>query len=126
MFLGITPSISQWSSDGKECTLVFEENPLIEFVELPSELVDGTLNRSSLAPSSASATTPAPASTTATNTSLVYCQLYCGVLRGALEQVQLQVECHISQDPLLTGSSQPTELRLKWIKKLEDEAPIDF
>jgi hypothetical protein len=58
MFMGITPEVSQWSADGKEFTLEFEDNPLEEFVELPQ---DGQ--------------------------ELNYSNLYCGVIRGSLEMV---------------------------------------
>lgn len=37
MFLGVSPSISSGSADGKEFNLIFDENPLAEFVELPED-----------------------------------------------------------------------------------------
>ncbi len=37
MFLGISPTISGGSADGKEFNLIFDENPLAEFVELPED-----------------------------------------------------------------------------------------
>ena len=58
LFLGFSPSVTNWSSDGKECCLVFEDNPLVEFVELDES-----------------------------TKSLSYCQIYCGIIRGALEMV---------------------------------------
>lgn len=60
MFLNITPTVSNWSSDNKEFSLIFEENPLTDFVELPDEALEG---------------------------GLWYSNIYCGVLRGALEMV---------------------------------------
>lgn len=66
MFLNVSPSVTNWSSDGKEFSLVFEENPLTEFVELPLEVpgVEGNVKEE-----------------------LWYCNLLCGVVRGALEMV---------------------------------------
>ncbi|KAK6427972.1 hypothetical protein LTR95_015887, partial [Oleoguttula sp. CCFEE 5521] len=37
IFLNITPVVSGWSSDGRSFGLVFEENPLADFVELPDD-----------------------------------------------------------------------------------------
>ncbi|KAJ3030728.1 UNVERIFIED_CONTAM: hypothetical protein HDU68_007939 [Siphonaria sp. JEL0065] len=39
MYLEITPTISNASPDGKEFSLMFDENPLADFVELPDEAV---------------------------------------------------------------------------------------
>jgi hypothetical protein len=58
MFLGISPTVANWSPDGKECSLLMDENPLVDFVELPD-----------------------------TCQGLSYCSILCGVLRGALEMV---------------------------------------
>lgn len=58
MYLGITPSITNWSPGGDEFSLILENNPLVDFVELPDN-----------------------------HSSLIYSNLLCGVLRGALEMV---------------------------------------
>ena len=58
LFLGISPQVTNWSSDGKEFSLIFEENPLAEFVELPENCSE-----------------------------LYYSNVYCGIIRGALEMV---------------------------------------
>lgn len=62
MFLNISPIVSNWSASGDACSLVFEENPLAEFVELPE---DGKAHKE-----------------------LWYSNIYCGVLRGALAMVR--------------------------------------
>lgn len=58
MFLGITPTVGNWSADGKECSLIIDENPLTAFVELPEE-----------------------------HSQLVFCNILAGTIRGALEMV---------------------------------------
>ncbi len=58
MYLGITPAIANWSADGKECSLIVDQNPLSAFVELPEG-----------------------------HGRLYYSNMLCGVLRGALEMV---------------------------------------
>eukprot|EP00160_Parvularia_atlantis_P012265 Unigene2450_Nuclearia_a/m.7561 Unigene2450_Nuclearia_a/g.7561 ORF Unigene2450_Nuclearia_a/g.7561 Unigene2450_Nuclearia_a/m.7561 type:complete len:199 (-) Unigene2450_Nuclearia_a:9-605(-) len=93
MFLNITPAVTNWSPDGKAFSLLFEDNPLTDFVELPEDAAG-----------------------------LSYCNLLCGVLRGALEMVQMQVECSFVKDVLRDG--EPSELRVKLIKILEDEIPV--
>ena len=61
MFLNISPTLSNWSSDGKQVSLLFDENPLADFVELP---YNGKAQEE-----------------------LWYSNIFCGVLRGALEMV---------------------------------------
>lgn len=65
VFMNVTPVVSGWSQDGKSFGLVFEENPLADFVELPD---DGRAQEE-----------------------LWYSNVLCGVVRGALEMVSLPV-----------------------------------
>jgi len=57
-YLGVFPQITNWSAAADEFSLIFDSNPLTEFVELP----DHCLN-------------------------LKYSNILSGVLRGALEMV---------------------------------------
>lgn len=61
IFMNITPVVTNWSQDNKAFNLVFEENPLADFVELPD---DGRAQDE-----------------------LWYSNILCGVIRGALEMV---------------------------------------
>ncbi|OBA22176.1 TRAPP I complex [Metschnikowia bicuspidata var. bicuspidata NRRL YB-4993] len=97
MFLNITPSIENFSPDGKSFSIVLHDNPLAEFVELPIT------------------TNPK------VQKELWYSQLYCGVLRGALQMIQLDTDVHFVQDAL--RGDEKTEIRLKLIKILRDEVP---
>lgn len=58
MFLGVSGTISNYNPENTECSLILDDNPLVDFVELP-ETCQG----------------------------LYYCNVLCGVIRGALEQV---------------------------------------
>ena len=58
MYLGITPVVSNWSPAADEFSLLLENNPLTDFVELPEG-----------------------------HESLNYSNILCGVLKGALEMV---------------------------------------
>jgi len=95
MFLGVQPTIGNWSPKFDEFSLIMETNPLTEFVELPE---DGRLD------------------------TLCYSQVICGAIRGALEMIQLKVECWIKQDQL-KGDGQ-TEIRVKFVEILLDAVPI--
>lgn len=63
IFMNITPTVTGWTADGKGFGLVFEENPLADFVELPD---DGRSQEE-----------------------LWYSNILCGVIRGALEMVRI-------------------------------------
>ena len=82
MFLGITAEVTNWSADGNSFSLVLVDNPLVDFVEIPPQF-----------------------------SGLHYCNVLCGVIRGALEMVQLQVACRFVRDVL--KGDEVTELRVE-------------
>ncbi|KAA0710452.1 Trafficking protein particle complex subunit 3 [Triplophysa tibetana] len=92
MYLGVTPSVTNWSPAGDEFSLILESNPLVDFVELPDN-----------------------------HSNLVYSSLLCGVLKGALEMVQMAVDVRFAQDTLRGDSV--TEIRMKFIKRIEENVP---
>lgn len=73
MYLNVQPTISNWAAAADEFSLIFDTNPLTEFVELPADM-----------------------------TALRYSGILCGCIRGALEMVQLEVQCWFAQvsDPV--------------------------
>ena len=64
-FLGIVPIVANWNQKGDEFSLILDQNPLTEFVELPED-----------------------------HPQLLYSNIVCGVIRGALEMVSSWNGCH--------------------------------
>lgn len=93
IFLNITPHVTNWSTSKNSFSLIFDENPLSDFVELPMDA----------------------------SKELWYSNILCGVLKGALEMVQLDCEVYFVSD-VLRGNPQ-TELKVKLNKILKDEMP---
>ncbi|KIW88623.1 uncharacterized protein Z519_10669 [Cladophialophora bantiana CBS 173.52] len=97
IFLNITPTVTNWTADNKQFSLLFDENPLADFVELPD---DGRAQDE-----------------------LWFSNILCGVLRGALEMVQMSIEARFVSD-ILRGND-VTEMRVTLIRYIEDEMPPD-
>ncbi|CAK9864755.1 unnamed protein product [Sphagnum jensenii] len=92
MFLGVSATVSNWSADGSECSLILDDNPLVDFVELPD-----------------------------TCQGLFYCNILCGVIRGALEMVSMRTEVKFVKD-MLRGDD-AFEIRLKLLEQVAEEYP---
>ncbi|XP_015677056.1 trafficking protein particle complex subunit 3-like protein isoform X2 [Protobothrops mucrosquamatus] len=89
MYLGVTPTVTCNNAMGNEFSLILAKNPLVDFVEeLPA-------NRSSLC----------------------YCSLLSGTIRGALEMIHLAAEVIFLQDTL--KGDDVTEIRITFLKKAE-------
>ncbi|CAK7299960.1 Trafficking protein particle complex subunit 3-like protein [Vulpes lagopus] len=91
MYLGITPSVTCNNSSRTEFSLILDKNPLVEFVE---ELPAG-------------------------RSSLCYCNLLCGIIRGALEMVHLAADVTFLQDTL--KGDRVTEIGITFLKKLDEK-----
>ncbi|KAK1745651.1 trafficking protein particle complex subunit 3 [Skeletonema marinoi] len=102
MFLGVTAEVGGFSQDQRSFSVYLQDNPLSTFVELPSESAQGgdDLRR------------------------LKYSQILCGVIRGALEQVNLKVECSIVRDTL--KGDEVNEIRVDLKEVLADGAGDDY
>lgn len=93
-YLGLKfPKLTK-SSDNNEMIISFVENPLNDYVELPEKYI-----------------------------SLWYSNLVCGVIRGALESINIRVECKYTQDTL--KGNDINEIRIKLIEIIEDKLTED-
>ncbi|KAL7543168.1 hypothetical protein ACHAXR_012861 [Thalassiosira sp. AJA248-18] len=103
MFLGIQAEVGGFSHDQRSFSIYLQDNPLSTFVELPpgDEQSGGDDLRK-----------------------LKYSNLYCGVIRGALEQVNLKVECSIVRDTL--KGDELNEIRVNLKEVLADGAGDDY
>jgi len=82
MFLNINADVMNWEANDAAFTIAFGDSPLAEFVQLPAHLQD-----------------------------LKYLNIICGVIRGALEMVQTEVDVTFTRD-ILCGD-QRNEIRVE-------------
>lgn len=94
MFLGVNVDVANWNQDKTACSLLLLDNPLADYVELP------------------------------THCDLYYSNILCGVIRGALEQVQLKVSCYFVRDTLRGDDT--NEIRLELKERLKDEMAEEY
>lgn len=94
MFLGIHADVQTHSPTS--FSILFLENPLSLFVELPDNYKD----------------------------TLEYNILYCGVIRGALEMLNYKVECTFVKSPLRGDDTHEIKVDLKQV--LQDGAGDDY
>mmetsp|Transcript_7273 Transcript_7273/g.10203 ORF Transcript_7273/g.10203 Transcript_7273/m.10203 type:complete len:173 (+) Transcript_7273:102-620(+) len=94
MFLGITCDVLNWNTEQTSFSLILQDNPLIEFVDLPQNYKD-----------------------------LNYSNVLCGVIRGALEMVQMKVETKFIKDLLKGDDTNEIRVELKEIMadKMDDQ-----
>ena len=104
MFLGVQAEVGGFSNDQRSFSIYLQDNPLSTFVELPpagDEQQGGDDLRK-----------------------LKYSNIYCGVIRGALEMVNLKVECNIVRDTL--KGDELNEIRVELKEVLMDGAGEDY
>ncbi|XP_053237704.1 trafficking protein particle complex subunit 3-like protein isoform X1 [Podarcis raffonei] len=87
MYLGVVPTVT--CSNSTRFSLILDKNPLVDFLE---ELPAG-------------------------RSSLCYCSLLCGAIRGALEMIHLAAEVTFIQDTL--KGDDVTEIGIAFLKKIE-------
>ena len=92
MFLGVNAVVRAWNADKSTFGLVFEENPLAEFTELPENCK-----------------------------ALWYSNVLCGVIRGALEMVNMKVECEFVRCRL--RGDDLNEIKVSLIETLTEKPP---
>jgi len=94
MFFGVTATVTNFDPKKQSFYFHLEDNPLIDFVELPAQYKE----------------------------KLCYSNLLCGVIRGALEMVQMKVEATVKQCPL--KGDEVTEIKVKLMEILTTEIPV--
>ena len=92
MFLGIDSELTEVSSNS--FLLSFPENPLNDFVELPPHLKGSKFS---------------------------YSALYCGILRGAFEQLHMRVACEYVKDTLRGDDTNAIKIDLVSIIRPEED-----
>ena len=95
MFLGVYADVVRWDSQGQSCTLLLRDNPLNDFVVLPPQL----------------------------KTELWYSNVLVGIIRGALEMINLRVQAYFEKDTL-RGDSE-IEIRVVLLEILADKYEDD-
>ncbi|XP_063775774.1 trafficking protein particle complex subunit 3-like protein isoform X2 [Pseudophryne corroboree] len=96
MYLGVTPSTIGGNAGGNGFSLILDKNPLAEFVE---QLPTG-------------------------RSSLNYCNLLSGVIRGALEMIHLPADVTFVQDRL--KGDDVTEIGITFLRKNDEKKAKKF
>lgn len=86
MFLGISTEVTNWATNDSSFSIIYSENPITDFVELPPQYRE-----------------------------LHYSNLLCGVIRGSLEMLQMQVECHYTKEILRGDDVNEIRVELKGV-----------
>mmetsp|Transcript_28050 Transcript_28050/g.36679 ORF Transcript_28050/g.36679 Transcript_28050/m.36679 type:complete len:218 (+) Transcript_28050:143-796(+) len=119
MFLGISCDVTM-APDGNAFSLFMYENPLSLFVELPktTETLSDSTGAAGGGRGGAAAGGPKQWK------DLKYSNLYCGILRGSLEQINLRVSCEYVRDVL--QGEEVNEIRVTLREVLQDGAGDDY
>ena len=91
MFLGVTADVTSWDAEHRSCSLIMKDNPLSDFVVLPAQLREG----------------------------LWYSNVLVGVIRGALEMINLKTKVYFLKD-FLRGDPE-CEIRVELEEELTDK-----
>jgi len=132
MFLGMSCEVGEFSADGRAFSLFLYENPLSIFVELPE-----SASRKGRAAGTATAAADEESLSSAGDnlggdgdeygpdwSQIKYSNVYCGVIRGALEQVSMKVECDFVKDVL--KGDEVNEIRVQLKEIMLDGAGDDY
>jgi len=95
MFLGVSANVMGWNDDESAFSLQIGENPITNFVELPIKYKY-----------------------------LKYSNILCGVIRGALEMVQVNVTCTCTRDMILGDTI--NEFRVEFKGVIENVVAEDY
>jgi hypothetical protein len=95
MFLGVSAEVANFDAEAKAFSLIIRENPLADFVILPAPYAN----------------------------KLWYSNILCGVIRGALEMVNMKVNAYFRKD-ILRGHD-CTELRVELKEIVKDKYEED-
>lgn len=90
MFLNTTAEVEKWDDKLNSCCLVLNDNPLAEFVILPP----------------------------ACQNTLWYSNILCGIIRGALDMISIDVKAYFLKDTL--RGDDKTVIKVELIKKEVD------
>lgn len=123
MFLNVVPNVTYWSADGRTFQLTLAENPLADFVELPDDVDDVEYdcdNDGAAAGLQGLGLNHRNRKGNARK-ELWYSNILCGVLKGALEMVQLDCQVWFASDVLRGDAT--TDIKVKLVQVLKDEIP---
>jgi len=117
MFMGVNCEVTNFAADESSFSLILHDNPLAIFVELPPSS-DGGQDYGGGGGGADEDGNGCDLS------KIHYSNVYCGVIRGALEQVNLRVNCAFVRDTL--HGEDVNEIRVELKEVLMDGAGDDY
>lgn len=122
MFLGVNCNVANVSNDGRSFSLILFDDPLALFVELPEEMKQPHIKQEGNDAENGNSNSAGNRNNASQR--IRYSNVYCGVISGALEMVNLNVDCYLKREVL--AGDELNEIRVELKEIISDGAGEEY